>query len=83
MRQKKAADGCDKLKNKQSLKNDQENYMTSRELAARHKKNSHDRGERVMIKSKQNCFMTGFGVWFLNGKEEEQKIAKREEREEE
>jgi len=27
--------------------------------------------------------MTGFGEWFLNGKEEEKRIAKREEREEE
>jgi len=62
--------------------------MTSRELTARQKKNSHDKVERErgMIKSKQkvdSCFMTGFGVWFLNGKEEEKKIAKREERENE
>jgi len=48
--------------------------MTSRELTARQKKNSHDKGERG-IKSQEkkvdSCLMTGFGVWFLSGMEED------------
>ena len=51
--------------------------MTSRELTARQRKNSHDKGERgirshdkITTKKVDSCFMTGFGVVFSNGKEE-------------
>jgi len=63
--------------------------MTSRELTARQKKNSHDKvskarkGHKSHNKKVDSCFMTGFGVRFLDGKEEEEKMAKREEREKE